>query len=108
MQMKNFFLASLMVVLLSTLTSMASTETSMTAPLNNIVGNELIVRGTDGLMYYKKSPMPRSFLLPKLGNVADGGENCIANGGFCLGNPTGCCGNCGCLIIPGVCYGTDC
>lgn len=54
------------------MTSMASIETRITAPINNIIGNEFIIRGTHELMYYKKSPMPRSFLLPKLGNVADG------------------------------------
>ncbi|KAF1001545.1 hypothetical protein AG4045_020584, partial [Apium graveolens] len=48
-------------------------------------------RDIDGLMYYKKSPKPRSFLLPKIRNIDDGGENCIPGGGFCLGDPTGCC-----------------
>ncbi|XVE99213.1 hypothetical protein REPUB_Repub03eG0177900 [Reevesia pubescens] len=49
-----------------------------------------------------RNPFSNIFLV---GNPA---ENCIPNGGFCLGNPMGCCGNCGCLIIPGVCYGSDC
>ncbi|XVF75707.1 hypothetical protein PTKIN_Ptkin13bG0208300 [Pterospermum kingtungense] len=35
-------------------------------------------------------------------------QNCISAGGFCLHNPMNCCGNCGCLIIPGICVGSGC
>ncbi|KAL8145009.1 hypothetical protein AgCh_003286 [Apium graveolens] len=54
-----------MVVLISGTTS--TDETSLT----DIVRDELVVRGSDG-----KSWMTRSFLLPIVRNVADGGENC--------------------------------
>lgn len=46
--MNKLFWASLLVVLISTIAPMASIKTSITTPLDNIVSNELIIRGTDG------------------------------------------------------------
>ncbi|CAL4931470.1 unnamed protein product [Urochloa decumbens] len=31
---------------------------------------------------------------------------CIPAGGWCYPNPSGCCGNCGCLFPAGLCYGS--
>ncbi|KAJ6370509.1 hypothetical protein OIU76_028735 [Salix suchowensis] len=33
---------------------------------------------------------------------------CLPSGGFCMFQPTNCCGNCGCLYPVGVCYGSGC
>lgn len=102
--MKKVFLLSLALVLISAMVSTASVETIVEAAGSNIMSNEMVTRGSDGLTYYNKSPLSRIFL-PK-GNVADG--DCLPNGGFCMFRPMDCCGSCGCLYPVGVCFGTGC
>ncbi|KAK1389641.1 hypothetical protein POM88_017819 [Heracleum sosnowskyi] len=101
METKKFFMAFLALVLITTMASLASAETSSVETARS---SEMIIRGADGLEYYNKSPLSTKFLPEKNDPVA----NCLPSGGWCFASPKDCCGNCGCLYPIGVCFGTGC